>query len=88
MIIDSIDNDCDGNIDSGMGGVPAQQRTVQIVTSIAYEGHNFLFCTSESAQDFAKGGCISNPNYHLVTIKQSPAENDWLIWNIIDSIFL
>ncbi|MEC7987192.1 MAG: MopE-related protein [Myxococcota bacterium] len=74
---DAIDNDCDGNVDSA---------TVCPCTSVdcpscdfeRYNGNNYLFCTTEAAWDFAKGGCISHPGYSLVTINDQ-AEHDWIV---------
>ena len=68
-ICDAVDNDCDGNVDSASVCSACDFET--------YDGNNYLFCTTQYAWDFAKGGCKVNPGYTLVTINDQ-AEHDWL----------
>ena len=62
---DAIDSDCDGNVDSASVCTSTNCPTCDFET---YNGNNYLFCTTDAAWDFAKGGCISHPGYTLVTI--------------------
>ncbi|MAA80560.1 MAG: hypothetical protein CL916_14995 [Deltaproteobacteria bacterium] len=76
-ICDAVDNDCDGNADSS-SVCPCTSTDCPTCDFETYNGSNYLFCTSDSAWDFAKGGCISHPGYALVTIDDQ-AEHDWLV---------
>ena len=79
---DALDNDCDGQVDSA-NVCPCTTAFCPTCDFETYNGNNYLFCTTESAWDFAKGDCIAYPGYNLVTINDQ-AEHNWLV-SIMDT---
>lgn len=69
-LCDGLDNDCSGSIDDG-GLCPCD--------SFNYNGHNYLFCTTEVDWQAAWDACLTLPNYDLLSVDDA-AEDDAL-WN-------